>query len=1640
MTTAELIAKLHEQGVNLWFEGERIRFRAPKGALTPALRAELAARKTEVLASLRAEAAGSGRVHPTSFSQQSIWLLHQQAPESEAYHVGVPMLICDELDVAALGQALQALTDRHATLRTTYEFVDGTLSQRIAGAVRVASETRAATGLSDEELRRLVREEFRRPFDLAHGPVFRATLFDCGPARQVLLIAAHHMAVDGWSLLLLVQELAELYDEATGRGGPAPSRTQADYTDFIRWQEAQLDKPQMQRHWEYWQSNLGPPRAPLKLPTDRPRSGTLSFRGASVPLRIGADVPDRVKTIARENGTTAFVVLLAAFHAFLFRLTGQEDITVGTPMFARGQAEFLRTVGDFVNPLPMRGRLDAEMSFRDLVAQLRQTVLGAIEAQDFPFPLLVQRLQPGRQAGRSPLFDVFFRVQRFEQFKDIDALLSGGASDVPIELGGLRLQSFPIPQQEGQFDLSLQLLERADGYAGALAYSTDLFDEPTVVRFAADYVAALEELTVNPEAPLGASTDGKLAVLFEQLRERDIRLVLDGDRLRVNAPKGAIDEAIRAAISGQKAAIVAALKASETAERIDLPKISRAGTLPVSAAQQRLWFLDRMEPCRALYNIGLAVRIKGHVNVALLERAIETLIGRHESLRTRIGERAGAPWIEIDDASAGAIEIVDMSQVPCEARQALVQQQADAWLQRPFDLSAGPLARFLILAATDETVLVICMHHAVSDGWSLPIAIREICTVYDDYAQGRSASLAPVGVQYVDYAAWEREQMRGGRLAHQLDYWQGQLRGAPALLDLPTDRPRPAATSYRGARLVRIFDGTAISALQSLARNRGATFFMSLLTAWMVLMYRYSGQDDIVIGSPSANRGSPELEGVIGCLANITALRGRLDGNPTFSDLLMQLKRTTLEALDNSGVPFDAVVERLNPERNASHGPIFQVLFTLMSFATHVDPPDGLSLEPIPADTHASRFDLTVELGTAETGPHAGKFCAMYEYATDLYDEKTIDRLHGHFEAIIRAATADASTHIDDLPLELPRDEAQLLMAWNETVLEHDRRRCVHHLLEATAQASPEATAVVAADDVLSYRSLEQKANRLAHLLRSRGIGSGQLVAVCLDRTSDMPVVLAAVLKAGAAYVPLDPTHPVERLQHVIADADIACTVTLACFSSLFTGTAAPLLLLDAVQQEVAAQPDTLPAVQVRPEDLAYVIYTSGSTGKPKGVQVEHRNVVSFLEAMRRSPGLTAADVLLAVTTLSFDIAGLEMWLPLSVGARTVIAPRADLLDGEALIRLIDTHNVTMLQATPATWRLLLDAGWKGKRDLKALCGGEAMPADLAAALLGRIGELWNMYGPTETTIWSTAGRVIDATAPIGIGQPIANTRVYILDTAGRAVPIGVVGELCIGGEGVARGYSKRPELTGERFVTVARPDGTAERVYRTGDVARFRRGGHLEYLGRRDQQVKIRGHRIELGEIEAVLGVQPGVRECVVAVRADELGDPRLIGYVTLLRGAAFDAEAARAALRARLPEYMVPNRLVTLQALPLTPNGKIDRAALPAPPSQMSTSVGTLQGLMSPTERRVAEIWCETLKIDRVGLYDNFFDVGGHSLLLVKLHSQLKAAFDSEMTLIELFQHTTVAAQADRLAAVPLGNGGAQPVRVRAERQAYV
>jgi amino acid adenylation domain-containing protein len=1637
VTASELLTTLKAQGIALWFEGERLRFRAPKGALTDALRVELAARRSEIVAALRAAAAAEETVCPPSFSQQALWFVHQQAPDSTAYHVAMPLRVLSPIDVAALRQALQALVDRHATLRTTFDLVDGALSQRIAGHAAVCLELHGMHGAGEAELRAAVEADFRRPFDLASGPVLRATLFSRAPDDHVLLLVVHHIAVDGWSLLLLIEEMLKLYAEAAGGAPAGLARPEVGYADYARWQEQAIAGPEGERMWSYWRDTLAAPRAQADLPLDHPRPPIQNFRGATLPLQLDPALTARIKDLARAAGTTPFVVLLASFQILLFRLTGSGDVITGTPVFARPRAEFMRVIGDFVNSIAVRSRLAATMSFREAIAALRQTMLAALDAQDYPLSLLVQRLQPERAAGRAPLFDTFFILQRFEQFRDIEQLLAGDGSGEPLTLAGLRFVSYPLRQLEGQFDLALHMVERDGAFHGAFSYRTDVFEETTVARIAGDYAALVATLAETPDAALTAPRPD-VAALIDELKARDVKLALDGDRLRVNAPKGAFDDALKASLAAHRDEVIAALRASAAArEGGGFRAIARSGPLPLSAAQRRLWFLDRMEPGRADYNIGVGLRLRGPLDRDLLRRAIDGLIARHESLRTRFLSPDGTPVVEIAETGETVLDWIDLTATEPVLREAEAQRLGDDWLRRPFDLTRGPLSVYRVLRfGVEDHLLIISMHHAISDGWSLMTAMREICEVYDALAQGRAPRLGPLPLHAVDHAAWEQEQLRRGGFARELAYWKQKLAGAPAVLELPTDRHRPAAQSFRGARLRCWLDAALLDALKARSRAQDATLFMTVLAAWQVLLHRWSGQDDIVVGSAVANRSVPALEGLIGCLVNNMALRANLAGNPTFAEVLAQVKETTLSALAQATLPFDQLVEGLNPVRSASHAPVFQVLFTLMSFPIHFTAPKGFTAEFVESDTHASRFDLAIELVE-----HEGRLGALYEFATDLFDEVTIRRLHARFACLLQTVAADPAVRIDDLPLLTAEEQKLLLGDWNATALDHDRGRCLHHLLDATARDHPSAPAVTAGDVTLSYGELDARANRLAHLLRARGVDRGALVAVLIDRSADMPAVLAAVLKAGAAYVPLDPAHPAERLRTTAADAGVACVVTSRAHAPLIADCGAPLLLLDEAEDALAAMPATAPEVTVRPQDLAYVIYTSGSTGKPKGVEVEHRNVVSFITAMQRAPGFASDDVLLAVTTLSFDIAGLELWLPLAAGGRIVIASRADSIDGERLIALIAAHGVTMLQATPATFRLLLDAGFAGKRDLTALCGGEALPRDLATALLPRVGALWNMYGPTETTIWSTAARITDPAAGCPIGQPIANTRVYVLEN-GAPAPIGVVGELCIGGEGVARGYRNRPDLTAEKFVTLPLPDGRAERIYRTGDMARFRSNGELEFLGRRDHQVKIRGHRIELGEIETILATHPGIRQCVVAAREDAPGDQRLVGYVVTAPAATFDAEAARGTLRHTLPDYMIPNAFVVLDALPLTANGKIDRKALPPPMAQPAPPRDDVAAaLMTPAQRRIVAIWRDVLRLDRVGLTDNFFDLGGHSLLLVKVHAGLKREFGADIAMVELFQHTTVAAQAERVAAATREASRAdhalQRARARAVRQ---
>jgi len=2326
-----LVGELASRQVELWFEGDRLRFRAPKDALTTELRSRLGAARDEVLQLLRARAAAEVGRHPLSFGQRALWVLHLRAPGSAAYNVALSARLCAPLDPDALRHASQALVDRHAILRTTYGIEEGRAVQRVAGHAAAALALHDAQGLDAPALRELVLADYRRPFDLERGPPCRFSVYSCGPQEHVLLLTVHHIAADGWTLLQMMEEFARLHSEVA-QGTPARlERPPMQYLDCARWQAEQLDGREGERLWDFWRTQLEALPPPSDLPTDRPRPAAPTFTGGTHEFSFDAALSAALVQLARQEGTTPFVLLLTAFHVLLHRLGGATDVLIGTPAFGRPKAEFLRVAGNFVNSVPVRARIDAAMPFRDLLAQVRQTMLGVLDAQDYPLPLLVQRLGVERDAARSPLFDVMFALQRFERFKAFETLLAGRDPQAEVEVGGLRLRPFVLPQQEGQFDLSMGMVEVDGQFVGALKYSHDLFDGATVAHWAAAYATLLRSIVAAPATPVralhllapaaraallaparqpsprasggagatlherfesqaaarpgatalrfagrsmsygeldaqanrlaqalvaagagpgtvvglclertpdlvaallgilksgaaylpldlaypaervqfiledakapllvthsalrerlpafagtvlevddarlgapgecgvqgarhplprarpddlvyviytsgstgrpkgtllthhavcrlldathpwfgfdhtdrwtlfhsiafdfsvwelwgalayggtlvlvphlvsrapdeflalvrdegvtvlnqtpsafrqlvqadlaagpavrgtalrhvifggealelqslrpwferhgdtqprlvnmygitetcvhvtyrpitmvdvnaargsligepipdlrllvlepggeptpvgaigeihvggpglalgylnrpeltaerfvpdpfvpgerlyrsgdlarrtadgeleyigrrdlqvkirgfrielgeieaalgrhaqvrqavvvvrhgaapgagaagapaqlvayvvapelgeaalreslraalpeymvpgafvflptlpltangkvdtralpepagqrceapvvaaGNETEAQLLTLWRQVLRRDdlgvtdnffdhgghsllavellahvreatgrhlpfaavfeaptvqqmarliepapapagattptfvapaeapspaeallqrlaalgVRIEGDEGRLRIDAPKGAIDEPLRQQIVQLKPALLQALAdrgrvgpvapgdaaagsaargatpAGGSPPRTPVPVRPRHGPLPLSHMQQRLWFLKQLDPGNAAYNVAYAIRFRGALDAPLLQACLEELVRRHESLHTRFVAEDGVPQARIEPMAALPVRHLDLrDRGDVDNREAALKTALDQFCAEPFDTTRAPLVRLLwVRLDAEQCVFCLVVDHLVADGLSLAVLLAELRQLYgqrfepgrgavppgpprDGMASGATRGRLPaLPMQYADWVAWQDAEFARGALAEHRAFWTRQLDDLPELLPLPTDRPRPPLQTYRGARAVHEFSPGVMAAVREAARELHGTSFMVLLAAFMALLQRHAGVDDIALGTAVGNRTHPDAAGVVGFFANNVVLRGDLSGQPTVREHLGRVREMCLASMAHQAMPFDLLVETLVKRRETDRSPLFQVMFVLHGWAgTEFSLPQSHG-ELLSLDGHTARYDLTADLFEADE-----RLAAAFEYNADLFDADTIRRLMVQYETLLVDFLQRPQARLADLRLLTEADHETLLRTWNATEAPYPQQATVHGLFEAQAARTPTAPALVFEDQRLSYGELNARANRLAHALRARGVGRGALVGVWLDRSVEMVVAVLGTLKAGAAYVPLDPAFPEERIALMMSDAALGAVVTQ---SSVIDAADAhppagsgpralsmPVLRVDADADAIAAASPLDPEPTALPADLAYVIYTSGSTGRPKGVMLEHRSVVNFLVSMQREPGIGPGDRFVAVTTLSFDIAGLEIHGPLTCGGTVVLASRSTALDGAALARLLQAEAATLLQATPATWRLLLENGWQGHQGsrggLKMLCGGEALPRDLAERLLALPGELWNLYGPTETTIWSTATRVADLARPIAIGRPIANTQVYVLDGAGRPTPVGVAGELCIGGDGLARGYLGQPALTAEKFTSLDLPGLGPRRVYRTGDVARWRADGQLEFAGRRDHQVKLRGFRIELGEIEAVLATHPGVAQALVQVREDQPGDQRLVGYVVAPSG--FSADEARATLRAKLPEYMVPNLFVTLAAFPLTPNGKVDRKGLPAPLWSSTAPAEPDDAVMSAAEQRVAAAWRELLGVSRIGLADNFFDLGGHSLLLVKLQTRLQREFATEVPLVEFFQRTTVQSQAERLQRGTLLTDDAAPLqraRARADK----
>ena len=2099
---------------------------------------------------------------PLSFAQQRLWFLDQLEPGNPLYNTPGALRLQGRLDTAALEQALSEIVRRHETLRTTFDASEETPVQVISAPRPVTIPLIDLSGLNEidreREAKYLMSAEAQRPFDLSHGPLLRATLLRLREDEYVLLFTMHHIISDGWSVSVLAREATRLYAGFTGQPAEPLEELRLQYADYAVWQREWLRGEMLEAQLDYWRKQFDGLPPVLELPLAHPRPKVRSLRGAFIPVEFDEELTRGLKTLSRSEGATLFMTLLAAFKTLLSRYTAQHDVSIGAPVAARRRREIENLIGFFVNTLVLRTNLAGDPSFRELLGRVREVSLGAYAHQDVPFEMLVERLQPARNAGGTPLFNVLFVLQN--------------APGVALELSGLKIEQLDIESGTAKFDLMLSLEESKGRLRGVFEYSTDLFDESIIKRMLGHFETLLEGIVQHPECriselpllkseeerqllvewncttaefprtrciqdlfyeqatrtpdevalvygrecltyreldhaanrlahflrrhgvgpesivavatgrstrmavavlavlkagaaylPLdpeypherlsfmledtGASvvlteqhllgrlpvqntraisldTDAEsiacesdanpttgalsnnlayviytsgstgrpkavmmshralcnlvafqlsssrarprtlqfaslnfdvsfqemfstwcagatlvivdeesrrdaealLRVLTEQRVERlflpfvalqhlaeaseaegivprDLReVVTAGEQLKITpsikrlfvkldgcrldnhygptethlatmwrlegaagewlrlppiggpianvqvylldkhyrlVPPGVVGELyiggeglargyfnrpdqtaerfipnpfsseagarlyktgdlvrrfeqrrleyvgrsdrqvkvrgfrveigeieatlklhcdVRQAVvtdwehedgrkllvgyvvagAGASPTLTADLKAllrdhlpeymvpavfmrmdklpllpngkvdrgalpppdrpahegdyptPRTAVeevlcaiweqvlgreevgakddffdlgghsllatqlmsrvrqsfRIDVPlrllfehptpaglaqiveAEMRAGreplppvcpvvhgpNAPLSFAQQRLWILDKLEPHSATYNLPSALRMEGPLNVAALQQSLDEIIRRHEGLRTTFAIIDGEPAQLVGPPVPAALSLIDLSQLfePESEGRRLAGEEAE----KPFDLTRGPLFRAVLLQLSGDChLLLVTLHHIVADGWSVTLLVQELGTLYAAYSRGEQSPLAELEVSYADYAVWQRQWLSGERLEKQLGYWREQLQGELPVLKLPLAKVRTGAARHRGGLETVRVNSELTQRLRELGRREGATLFMTLLAVWQVLLWRLSGETDVVVGTPVAGRGSRELEPLIGFFVNTLVLRTKLSGEPSFAQVLGRVREVCLEAYAHQEVPFERVVEELGPQREMGHSPLFQVLFALQNAPTHELVLSDLKVTVLEIENPAARFDLALEASEVKD-----ELDCRLTYDTDLFEAATIARIARHFVNLVQVITADPEQPISAVTF-LPDDERQqLLFEWNRTQVDFPKDRCINELFEEQAERTPEAIAVVSGDLRLSYRELNERANHWAHRLRDLGAGAETLIGLCVERSAEMIVGLLAILKAGAAYVPLAPDSPPERLAMIVEEAGIELLLTQEKLVERLPAGVARLVPLDCDQTLIESKNNPV-TTMTGAGNLAYVIYTSGSTGRPKGVEITHRNLVHSTSARFVSYDEPVRSFML-VSPFFFDSSVAGIFWTLCQGGKLVLPPNDFERDFASFANLIEEEEVSHLLCLPMVYSLLLrQASHERLESLSSvIVAGEPCPPVLPKRHFETMprASLYNEYGPTEATVWTTVYKCApqDSATTVPIGRPVSNAQTYVLDDARQPVPVGVVGELYIGGEGLARGYLNSPEQTAERFVPHPFSLQPGARLYATGDLARYLPSGDLEFLGRRDHQVKIRGYRIELGEIEAALIDHPAVREAVAIVTAE----PRVIAYLTVNGSAPPATEELRESLRERLPEYMLPSHFVLLESMPLGANGKLDRSALPPLDTSRPAWAAAYAAPQTPLEKTIAEVWQALLQIETVGANDIFFDLGGHSLLLVLVHEKLQERLGREVLIADLFKFPTVRALAQHLGGI--------------------
>jgi amino acid adenylation domain-containing protein len=1018
-------------------------------------------------------------------------------------------------------------------------------------------------------------------------------------------------------------------------------------------------------------------------------------------------------------------------------------------------------------------------------------------------------------------------------------------------------------------------------------------------------------------------------------------------------------------------------------------------TFPLSFAQERLWFLNQLEPDNPFYNQPTALRLTGKLNLEVLKQTLTEILRRHESLRTNFTIVEGKPVQIIQPIADFEIPIIELTNRSLSDRNEAIKKLAEQEAEKPFNLKQDLLLRTTLLKlSTSEHIVLFTTHHIVSDGWSTGILIQELATLYQAFLADRPSPLPELSIQYADFAVWQREWLQGKQLNTQLNYWKQQLDNNPPLLNLPTDYSRPAKLTYQGDTQSFTLSKSLTKALKVLGQQEGVTLFMTLIAAFKVLLYRYSHQEDITVGTPIANRNYEEIENLIGFFVNTLVLRTKFDNKSSFLDLLQQVKENTLGAYTHQDLPFEQLVEELKPKRHLNRNPLFDVMFTLQNAPESELTLPGLTFSALEEESLTAKFDLSLDMFESDTG-----LSGVFEYSTDLFESSSIARMSEHFQVLLEAIISQPETPILQLPLLTEDERQQLLFDWHDNQAEYPVEQCIHQLFEQQVNKTPNAVAVIYENQQLTYKQLNERANQLAHYLQTLGVKPEILVGICVERSLEMVVGILGILKAGGAYLPLNPTHPWKRLAEMLSDAQVSILLTQQSLVKSFEEYQGQLVALDSDWELIAQQNPQNPINHVvSSNNLAYLIYTSGSTGKPKGVMVEHSSLVNNYFAWSEAYQLSSLKTHLQMANFAFDVFTGDWVRALCSGGKLVLCPQDLLLEAEKLYALIQQHQVDCGEFVPVVLRNLVQYLEKTNQVLEmnlVICGSDSWYGREYAQFqqsLGKSTRLINSFGVTEATIdscyFESKTRELLPEQLVPIGKPFANTELYILDASLQPVPIGIPGELYIGGAGVARGYLNQAQLTKEKFISHPFQNKSGNRLYKTGDQACYLPDGNLEFLGRTDYQVKIRGFRLELGEIEGILLQYSAIKDCVVIAQEDNTGDKKLVAYYVSAQS--LTVKQLREYLKSKLPDYMIPSVWVELDALPLTPNGKINRKALSIPDFDL-----TGNNYIAPrtlTEIKIAQIWQEVLNLKQVGIDDNFFELGGHSLLATQVASKIR------------------------------------------------